>query len=272
MAIRLIASDLDGTLMAPDHMTVTQRTKNALLAMHEKGAKIAIATGRTLSFIENVTAQIPFVDYVIYSNGASVYDRTKKSVIYQNHISPEDTAAAVEMLSHFPVYYHIYAGGKIFVQNGREKYLGNLEMPDEFIKYLLSKFEGCDDVAQRVRGMDAEIFDLFSMNGEDGEKILGWFDSRGFITTSAVGSEVAVSVRGADKGTALKGLCEHLGIGANEVMAFGDAENDCPMLEFAEYSFAMDNGSDICKKSAKFSAPSNAYDGVAQMIEKYGLE
>ena len=77
MAIRLIASDLDGTLMAPDHMTVTQRTKDALLAMHEKGAKIAIATGRTLSFIENVTAQIPFVDYVIYSNGASVYDRAK---------------------------------------------------------------------------------------------------------------------------------------------------------------------------------------------------
>ena len=43
------------------------------------------------------------------------------------------------------------------------------------------------------------------------------------------------------------------------------------MLEFAKYSFAMANGDDICKASAKFSAPSNAEDGVAQMIEKYAL-
>lgn len=271
MAIRLIASDLDGTLMAPDHMTVTKRTKDALYAMHKRGAKIAIATGRTLSFIENVTDQLPFTDYVIFSNGASVYDREKKTVIYQNHISPEVTAQAVEMLSRFPVYYHIYSGGKIFVQNGREKYLGNLGMPEEFMKYLVSKFKGCDDVASEIKGMDAEIIDLFSMKSDDCKEILDWFKSRGFITTSAVGSEVAVSARGADKGTALKGLCELLGIGAEEVMAFGDAENDCPMLQFAEYSFAMDNGSEICKKAAKFSAPSNAYDGVAQMIEKYAM-
>ena len=61
--------------MAPDHITVTERTYNALKAAHDKGVKIAIATGRTLGFVESVVKQIPFADYVIYSNGASVYDR-----------------------------------------------------------------------------------------------------------------------------------------------------------------------------------------------------
>ena len=52
-------------------------------------------------------------------------------------------------------------------------------------------------------------------------------------------------------------------------MTFGDAWNDCSMLEFADHSFAMANGDEKCKKSAKHICPSNAEDGVAQMIEKF---
>ena len=67
MSVKIIATDLDGTLMAPDHITVTERTKSALLNAHKKGIKIAIATGRTLGFITPVINQIPFTDYVIFS-------------------------------------------------------------------------------------------------------------------------------------------------------------------------------------------------------------
>jgi hydroxymethylpyrimidine pyrophosphatase-like HAD family hydrolase len=54
-------------------------------------------------------------------------------------------------------------------------------------------------------------------------------------------------------------------------MSFGDAENDCPMLDFAKYSFAMENGTDECKAHAKFVTKSNAEDGVAVAVEKYAL-
>ena len=67
MAVKIIVSDLDGTLMAPDHLTVAEATKTALLRAHDAGMRIAIATGRTLSFTANVTDQIPFVNYVILS-------------------------------------------------------------------------------------------------------------------------------------------------------------------------------------------------------------
>ena len=62
MAVKIIATDLDGTLMAPDHLTVTEPTKSALAAAHDKGIKIAVATGRALSFTEGVTKQVPFAD------------------------------------------------------------------------------------------------------------------------------------------------------------------------------------------------------------------
>ena len=101
MAVKLIASDLDGTLMAPDHMTVSERTKKALLDAHEKGIKIAIATGRTLHFTDSVTAQIPFVDYVVSSNGAAVYDRNAGEYVYSTLVPNKVALEAVEFLFTF---------------------------------------------------------------------------------------------------------------------------------------------------------------------------
>ena len=104
MSVKIIATDLDGTLMAPDHLTVTERTKNALYEAHKKGVKIAIATGRTLAFIDYVVNQIPFVDYIIHSNGAAVFDRKNNEYIYTNLVSPEITAEAITLLNSMPSY------------------------------------------------------------------------------------------------------------------------------------------------------------------------
>ena len=84
--IKLIATDLDGTLMAPDHLTVTDRTYNALKTAHDKGIKIAVATGRPMTLIDNVISQVPFVDYIIYSNGSCVFDRNVKKIIHADLI------------------------------------------------------------------------------------------------------------------------------------------------------------------------------------------
>ena len=92
------------------------------------------------------------------------------------------------------------------------------------------------------------------------------------MLTSALAGVVSATAVGSDKGTALDGLCKIMGISSDEAMTFGDASNDATMLRYAYYSFAMENGDEICKASARFSAPSNAEDGVAQMIEKYALK
>ena len=270
MAVKLIASDLDGTLMATDHMTVAERTKNALVAAHNKGIKIAIATGRTLTFTNSVTAQIPFVDYVVSSNGAAVYDRNAGEYVYSTLVPNADALEAVDFLNALPVHYHIYMGGKIYIQKTALNYAANTGLPEEFLADFISRVTLVDDLKQAIGENGVEVIDVFSM-GENETAIVDFFKSKNLVMTSAVRGELAATALGADKGTALGGLCGVLGISADEVMTFGDAENDCPMLEFAGLSFAMENGNDICKKSAKAVAPSNAVDGVAQMIEKYCL-
>lgn len=271
MSIRLIASDLDGTLMSPDHITVSPRTKDALWSAHEKGIKIAIATGRALDFTAGVTAQVPFVDYVVCSNGASVYDRNKKEFVYCNTVSAEITAEAIKLLSSLPIYYNIYIDGAIYAQKGAEKYFKNTGLPTIFLEEFASKLTVCDDIAAATKGKAAELIDVFYGNAELKKIVFDFFESHGLVLTSALAGVVSATAVGSDKGTALKGLSEILKITADEVMTFGDASNDSTMLEFARYSFAMENGDEVCKASAHYSAPSNAEDGVAQMIEKYAF-
>lgn len=271
MSVKIIATDLDGTLMAPDHLTVTTRTKQALLAAHEKGIKIAVATGRALDFTKGVTNQIPFADYVICSNGASVYDRNSGEFIYTNLISPEITAEAIELLNTLPVYYNVYIDGGIYVQNGSEKYFQNSDLPTVFIEEFASNLVVCDDISEATKGKGAELIDVFYSSAEIKKTVFDFFESKGLVLASALAGVVSATAVGSDKGTALSGLCKITGITADEAMAFGDASNDSTMLEYAYYSFAMANGDEICKASARFAAPSNAEDGVAQKVEKYAL-
>lgn len=271
MSIKIIATDLDGTLMAPDHLTVTERTKNALINAQQKGVKISIATGRALSFTAGVTKQIPFVDYVICSNGASVYDRKAEKFIYTNLVSPEVTYEAVQLLETLPVYYNIYMDGKIYSSEGRERFFVNTGLPTAFLEDFASRLCVTKDMLSEVKGKGAELIDVF-FSEETKKPIFDFFESKGLVLTSALAGVVSATAVGSDKGTAMKGLCDIMGFCANEAMTFGDASNDSTMLKFADYSFAMANGDELCKASAKFDAPSNAEDGVAQMIEKYVLQ
>ncbi len=271
MPIKIIATDLDGTLMAPDHLTVTDRTKKVLKTAHDNGVKISIATGRALNFTNGVTAQIPFVDYVICSNGASVYDRNNNRFIYSNLVSPEITAEAIALLNTLPVYYNVYIDGNIYAQKGTDLFFNNFNLPAAFLEDFASRLIVSDNLAEEVAGKGAELIDVFYSNENDKKIIFEFFESKGLFLASALSGVVSATAQGSDKGTALRGLCDILGISSDEAMTFGDASNDATMLEYAYYSFAMELSDEVCKKSARFSAPSNADDGVAQMIEKYVL-
>jgi len=77
--------------------------------------------------------------------------------------------------------------------------------------------------------------------------------------------------KGVSKGSAVKLLCERLGINSDEVMAIGDNENDLSMIKFAGVGVAMGNAEDMVKEQADFITSSNDEDGVALAIEKYVL-
>lgn len=271
MPVKLIACDLDGTLLGADHITVSERNKKALLEAQEKGIKIAVATGRTLSVIYNVIDQLPFVDYVIYSNGAAVCDLKTAKTVYEDYM-PADTASDIfKFLSGFPAYFEFYQDGKQHSQKGREKYFTGMDLPQEFLDSYAASTIMHDEI-MTLADKNVEKINLFYFGGEYYEEIKNYlFNHSGIDCTSPVSGDIEMTAKGVDKAKALKGLCSELGIDSSEVMAFGDADNDLGMLEFAGFGTAMENAAQICKEKAKYITLSNVEDGVGVFVERYAL-
>lgn len=272
MSIKIIATDLDGTLMSSDHMTVTEYTKSTLLKATQKGIKLAIATGRPMSLIENVIEQVPFADYVIYSNGACVFDIKENKIIVSELIDAETTSEALSYFLNEKVFFEVYLGGKSHYQLGTEAYYGRGALPDEFVDEIFSTMEGHGDLLEFTKGREIEKITMFSIKNDRYLKYADKLKSYNLDVATSLPECLEGTSKKATKGNALKGICDALGISADEAMCFGDGGNDCSMLEFAKYSFAMENALPECKASARYMAESNANDGVAKAVEKYCLK
>lgn len=272
MSIKLIATDLDGTLMSPDHMTITDFTLDTLKKAHDKGVKIAIATGRPLTLTDNVTSQIPFADYVIYANGAGVYDRNDKITICSDVIPNKTAIDVIKCFLKEKVFFEIYIDGKSHFQTDRlDFFVNNTDMPQEFIDEIADTMEPHDNLLEYLGNRNIEKITLYSVK----ECEYDHFNSimKNFNLTTATSFEGCLEGTSptANKGTAVSNLSKSLELTENEVMCFGDAGNDIQMLEYAGFSFAMGNASDECKKAAKYIAKSNAEDGLAGAVFEYVL-
>ena len=94
-------------------------------------------------------------------------------------------------------------------------------------------------------------------------------EKRVYRIIKGVNGNLEMTDENATKGFAIKGLADALNISKENIMCFGDGENDCSMLEYADYSFAMANGNDLAKSTAKFLTDTNDNAGVAKAINKY---
>lgn len=269
MDIKLIALDMDGTLLGEDHLHVSARSIAALRRVSALGVKIAIASGRNVTLIEEPAAAIGVVDYAVSANGAALTDWRTKEWLWHVGMPEEQWRAVLDVLRSRNIPAEIYADGHSYVT--RDDLLGaeQLGFPREFVDSYATKVDIVDDVASAVAGKTVEKFHIFYVPPEKREPLMAALAATGPIHfANAEPQNLEITAAEADKGKALSLLCDRLGIRAEEVMAFGDGDNDLGMLAWAGASYAMGNASPGAKKAAKFQAPSNTEDGVAQVIER----
>lgn len=271
MKINLIASDLDGTLLVPDHVSVTPRTISALTKAHAMGVKIAISTGRTLSLIKDVAEKLPFIDYIIYSNGAGVFDCKTKETVFVQPVAKDKSDKIISLIDSLNVYYNVYADGNIYLTPASDTGIfEKVDLPKAFLRRFLATAVTVPDIKSETRDKATEMLVVYFAPNEARTAIMSLVDELGGLhTVSSFSDNIEIMSSVASKGNAVKAICDIIGCTSANAMTFGDAWNDCSMLEFADHSFAMANGDEKCKLSAKSICPSNAQDGVAQMIEKY---
>lgn len=269
MAIELIAMDLDGTLLLPDHQTVGEDTKQALQLCSRRGIKTVIATGRTYSLTDSVLKQLPFTDYVLYSNGAGLYDCKGGRRIFSDPMPWETVQTILQYLQPLPIYYEFYADGAPNAQSDKMQYFKLDGVPKAFCNELQQKAVCHSDLAQALKSMTVEKLNLFTVPRKTNLRIRAFLNTvRRLDITTSIEDNIEVNAQGVNKGKAMAALCRLLQLKPENVMCFGDGGNDVEMLRFAGCSFAMANATNAAAAAAKYTTASNAQEGVSKAIRR----
>lgn len=252
---RLVATDLDGTLLRSDG-TISPATAEALDAIELAGVDVVFVTGRPPRWMSEVVDSVGAHGMAVCSNGALVVDLKNGEIIRSRSIEPPLLEEVVNTIRrelpqvHFAVEY----GWEFAAEPG-------YRAPE-----VAAPLSSVVDVAGRPapkllvkdHGGDSDGL-LAALNDLVGELVT--------CTHSGLGSGlVEVSAAGVTKASGLAELCAERGIRAADVVAFGDMPNDLPMLAWAGRPYAVANAHPDVLAAVRDRAPANDADGVARVL------
>lgn len=261
MSPRLVALDLDGTLLDPTGR-VSARSVAALEAARDQGWWVVAATGRPPHMATDLLgATTTAFSHGVMGNGTMVYAFPGPEVLLERTFAADVARDVVTRLrSEDPRFgFALATEGGFAHERGfveRLPALHGLAEPDADVLHL----DGDVAIKLMVFHHDRSAHDLLgalpALLGPD-------------LQVSHLGADaVEVGPAGIDKGSGLAWLCDHLGVAPGDVVAFGDEYNDHSMLRWAGHGVAMGNADHVTKALADEVAPSNADDGVAVVLER----
>ena len=273
MSIKLIALDLDGTLLTTDKR-ITARTRAAIEECEKRGIEIVPATGRAMRAVPAEILELPGVRYGIFTNGASVWDIREEKSIAAQYIDWQTALKAIEILERYPMLYDLYIEGRGICEAQFLERLEEFGVPPENCRIIRSSRQPVPNLIAYLMEVHPPVQKINLIFREKAVKAevrreLSQIDA--LSVTSSLPWNLEVNAQGATKGGGLERLRAHLNISREETMAFGDGENDLPMLQAAGLGIAMENGADFLKKQADIITLTNDRDGVAAAIEQYAL-
>ena len=270
MDIRLIAFDLDGTLLRSDK-SISPRTMQALLAARERGVLLVPSTGRLLRSLPEPLLDKSLTRYHILVNGAQVYDSFEDITLLREELTPQQAMCMLHFLKSRNVLRGVYIDG-----------LGHMSREDfseieavaakpataALMRRSYQADENLEELTQNAASIQKII--AFFRNPEEKQPVIREITSRfpGSAMSSSLGNNIEINAQNATKGSALCFLCEKIGIPIGQCMAFGDGTNDYSMLRAAGFGVAMGNASEEVQSCADAVTETNEEDGVARMIER----
>ena len=254
---RVVASDLDGTLVRTDG-TISLRSRAALRRAEAHGALVVFVTGRPPRWMAPVVAQTGASGLAVCANGAMVYDLGSGRLVRQHPLLPDAAARLVTAVR------EALPGVQFAVENGltfghEPGYVPGWPAPDRLIA----------EVEQLIAEPVAKL--LVKSPGrhpaEIHERVVTIAGADAVVTYSG-DTLLEVSGAGVSKASALAALCAESEVAAADVLAFGDMPNDLPMLEWAGRAVAVANAHPEVLGVADEVTASNDDDGVAQVLER----
>lgn len=264
MDIKAIFLDLDGTLNN-DEKVIMPRTKAALMEAQKKGVRIVLASARPAPglFKERDALEIHRHRGVLMSyNGGKIVDAESGRVLFETTMDMETARGVLRFLENLPVTPILDDGKEFFVtdQNG---YKVQYECQNNRMQCVV-----VENLADFLSFSPTKI--LMSVQPEqlsDVQKAIAQMLPPSLTVVQTAPFYLEVIPFAINKGRGLLDTCQALGIDPKDTVAFGDAENDIPMLKAAGVGVAMGNAADKVKDIADAITDTNNQDGIARWLE-----
>lgn len=261
--VKLIASDVDGTLVKDSSPFIYPELPKTIQQLKEKGILFCVASGRQYYSIRNMFKQV--ADDIVYiaENGAHIVYQKQNLLI--TPMKREDAEGIVQL-------YRQHSDICECIVSTPKATLMETDNP-EFIELIRNGYRNQYELVNDVLDTTEPIMKV-SIYAKSGIRELGenefipmWKDR---VRATMAGEEwVDFMDQKVDKGNALQFLMEYFKLEREEVMAFGDNDNDIGMLKMAGTSYAVETARESVKKVADFSCPSYAEKGVYQIVKEF---
>lgn len=265
--IRLVALDLDGTLLTDD-LVIEPRAKEAIRRVREKGITVTLATGRMFSSARPYAVELGLDLPLIVYHGAQVRHSGTGAILFERTIPLDLARCLITHIRQFGYAYNVYLDDRLYVESiqaENEKYAWragvDLHRVEDMLTFLQEeKREPLKIVALRD-GPELDPLEA-AIRRDVGE---------GVYLTRSLPHYLEMLNPEANKARGLQALADREGIRPEEIMVFGDSYNDLQMFRYAGLAVAMANAPAEVRAAADYVTGSNNDGGVARALEKFIL-
>lgn len=264
--IKLIALDIDGTIMGKDYR-ISDRVKQTISRAVEKGIHVLIATGRMYSATVPIGVELDLKTPLIVYQGSLIKEFYKSNrTLLHHHLDTEISLDIVENLRKENVQINVYLDDKLYVESDSlilQKYIARRNITF----YMVDGFENIENfLPTKILALDSnpeKINTILARFKEKYSKLINMTKSTDYFCEFIN--------KKCSKADGIMFLAEKLGVNRSQIMAIGDHDNDREMIDLAEVGVAMGNSHDEFKKAADYVTDSVENDGAAIAIEKFAL-
>lgn len=266
--IKLIACDLDGTLLDSNH-ELTQENIEVINDLKDNDIPFVIATGRIYPSAAEFSKTLGLKTPIIACNGAVVKDPIEDKILFHYPVKTESMLELVGICKKYDIYFHIYTMDTVYAERNERLIAQYAEWKDKDPSRSLVKTAVVNNIEDIIK--EEVVYKLGIYIDEKGaeEAYREMVKVNGITSCFSLSTLVDLFNENASKGVAVEDLGKLYDISKENIMALGDNENDIPMLQSAGLSIAMQDARDHVKEAATEVGESNNNSGVAKAIRKH---
>lgn len=269
--IKLFAMDLDGTTL-DSKSRLDEKVIKSLKRLDDNGIKFVFTSGRAKPSVDYLTSLTGLDNPTIANNGA-IASINSKNIIYENYLTYKDVSKLIGFCEDNKLLYQFYDHNTYYSNRICPERFNHLKKDSDYGMNYQVNFSFSQNPLKEIKNKNTNAlkFQIFPKEDDrlNKDKIIDEIRNlnKNLYITSSNERVIEIMQKNVSKFQAICEVCEYLGISRDEIACIGDQDNDIPMLESAEISFAVNNAIDKVKEVADYTVGSNDEFGIIEAID-----